>query len=71
MKINELKEQPKLSTDEKKIVDSMKDYDHLTLDEIATATSFSLPKTASLLFNLEMSQIIRTLPGHLYQLINN
>ncbi len=71
MKINELKEQPKLSSDEKKIVDAMKDYDHLTLDEIATATSFSLPKTASHLFNLEMSQIIRTLPGHLYQLINN
>ena len=71
MKINELKEQPKLSADEQKIVDAMMDYDHLTLDEIATSTGFSLPKTASLLFNLEMSQIIRTLPGHLYQLINN
>ena len=71
MKLSEIKETPKLTADEKRIVDAMKDHDHLTLDEIASSTGFSLPKTASHLFNLEMSQIIRTLPGHLYQLINN
>lgn len=71
IKMNEIQEQKKLNPDEQKIVDTMRDHDHLTLDEIATATSFSLPKTASHLFNLEMSQIIRTLPGHLYQLIHN
>ena len=69
IKMNELQEQPKLTADEKKIVDILKENDHLPLDEIATSIGFSLPKTASLLFNLEMSQIIRTLPGHLYQLI--
>ena len=70
LKINEIKEQPKLSRDEQTIVNILKENDHLPLDEIATATSFPLPKTASILFNLEMSQLVRTLPGHLYQLIN-
>jgi molecular chaperone DnaJ len=40
----------------------------LTLEEIASAVGFSLPKTASILFNMEMAKVVRTLPGHLYQL---
>ena len=67
----EMKDMPKLSSDEQKIVNALKTSDHFTLDEIASATSFSLPKAASLLFNLEMNKVIRTLPGHLYQIINN
>ncbi|MGX8712572.1 MAG: DNA-processing protein DprA [bacterium] len=67
----EMKDTPKLTADEQKIVNALKTSDHLTLDEIASATSFSLPKAASILFNLEMNKVIRTLPGHLYQLINN
>ena len=69
LSINEIKEVPKLSPDERKIVDAMKAHDSLTLDEIASATAFSLPKAASILFNLEMNKQVRTLPGHLYQLI--
>ena len=68
--LSEIKETPKLTSDEQKIVNTLKDCDHLTLDEIATAASFSLPKTASLLFNLEMNKVVRTLPGHLYQLVS-
>ena len=67
----EIKDTPKLSSDEQKIINALKTGDHFTLDEIATANSFSLPKTAGILFNLEMNKLIRTLPGHLYQLINN
>ena len=67
----EMKDMPKLTADEQKIVNALKTSDHFTLDEIASATSFSLPKAASLLFNLEMNKVIRTLPGHLYQIINN
>ena len=63
-----IEETPHLSADEQKIANTLKDSGHLTLDEIASATSFSLPKTASLLFNMEMAKVVRTLPGHLYQL---
>ena len=67
--MKELKDSYKLSSDEQKIVNVLKEYDHMGLDEVASATSFSLPKTASHLFNLEMNKVVRTLPGHLYQLI--
>ena len=68
--MNEIKETPKLSSDEQKIVNILKANNHMTLDEIATAVSFSLPKTASHLFNLEMNKVVHTLPGHLYQIIS-
>jgi DNA processing protein len=67
--MGEIKESLKLTSDEQKIVNVLKENDHMALDEIAAATSFSLPKAASHLFNLEMNKVIRTLPGHLYQLI--
>ncbi len=67
--MKEMKDSYKLSSDEQKIVNVLKEYDHMGLDEVASATSFSLPKTASHLFNLEMNKVVRTLPGHLYQLI--
>ena len=65
-----LQESPRLSPDEQKIVDVLSENDHLTLDEISRLTSFSLPRTAGILFNMEMAKQVRTLPGHLYQLIN-
>ena len=65
-----LKETPRLSPDEQKIADALRNADHLTLDEIARTTSFSLPRAAGILFNMEMAKQVRTLPGHLYQLIN-
>ena len=66
--LDNLQQSPPLSSDEKKIFNTLKVNDHLTLDEIAHATGFSLPKTASILFNMEMAKQVRTLPGHLYQL---
>lgn len=68
--MKELKETPRLSPDEQKIVNILKNNEHLALDEIASAAFFSLPKAASILFNLEMTKQVRTLPGHLYQLVS-
>lgn len=71
MALAEMKDTPKLTPDEQKIINLLKEKDNLALDEIASAASFSLPKAASILFNLEMNKAVRTLPGHLYQIINN
>lgn len=67
----EMKDTPKLSADEQKIANALKANDHLTLNELATTVGMPLPKAAAILFNMEMAQLVRTLPGHLYQLINN
>ncbi len=64
-------DEPPLSRDEKAVVDHLSANDHLTLDELSSLTGFSLARTASLLFNLEMSNRIHTLPGHSYQLIRH
>lgn len=57
----------KLPTEEQLLVDLLKENDILTLEEIASLCGFSITKTASLLFNLEMNNIIHALPGHSYQ----
>lgn len=67
--MDNLDDAKKLSSEEQRVVDQLKDNDILTLEEISTSTGFSLAKTASLLFNLEMDNCIHTLPGHTYQLI--
>ena len=63
-----MKAEEPLSRDEQRVVDCLKENDHMTLDELASAIGFSLAKTASILFNLEMTGRIHTLPGHIYQL---
>ncbi len=52
-----------------RIADMLK-LNEMTLDEIATRAGMSMPKAASLLFELEMQGIVRTLPGHIYHLCN-
>lgn len=56
----------KLSAQEKHVVDTLRTRDSLSLDEIASLVNLSLPQTAALLFNLELKDLLRTLPGHLY-----
>ena len=58
----------KLTPDEQHIVDLFQDHDLLTMEELTTLSGFSLARTASILFNMEMAKQVRTLPGHLYQL---
>ncbi len=71
LSLDGMKETPKLSHDEQKIVNHLKTCDCQPLEKIAAAVDFSLPKAASLLFNMEMAKVVRTLPGHLYQLVNS
>ncbi len=52
---------------EQKVLDILRQHDRLALDEVASLAGLPLPKAAALLFNLEMSKRIHTLPGHLYQ----
>jgi DNA processing protein len=66
--LGDMKAEEPLSRDEQRVVDCLKENDHMTLDELASAVGFSLAKTASVLFNLEMAGRIHTLPGHSYQL---
>lgn len=68
MAIDGMKQEKKLTSEEQRIVDKLKEQDMLTLSELAKLTGFSLAKTASLLFGLEMDNRIHTLPGHTYQL---
>lgn len=69
--IDNINDEKKLSPEEKRIVDLLKESDILTLEELSSSTGFSLAKTASILFNLELDNRIHTLPGHGYQLINH
>ena len=57
-----------LGKEEQRVVDMLREYGHLSLDEIASMTGASLPKTAALMFNLEMQEVVHALPGRLYQL---
>lgn len=61
----------KLTPDEQHIVDLFQGNDLLTMEELTNLSGFSLAKTASILFNLEMENILRALPGHAYQLIRH
>ena len=58
-----------LTADERRIVDLLKENDTLTLEELTSRSGLSLTQTASILFNLEMANLIHALPGHSYQLI--
>lgn len=57
-----------LSADEQQVVDTLRECREATLDELSAKTSFSLPKMASLLMNLELKKTLRCLPGRLYKL---
>jgi DNA processing protein len=63
-----VKEPLSLSKEEQSMIDLLSHNDSPALDEIATRLNMTLPQAASLLFNLEMQNLVRTLPGHLYQL---
>ena len=66
--IEGIEPEKQLSSEESRVVDCLRDGDRMTLDELAAQTGFSLAKTASILFDLEMESIVHTLPGHTYQL---
>lgn len=57
-----------LSLDEQMIVNAFKNKPQLHVDEICYATKFSISKTSTHLLQLEFSNIIKSLPGKIYQL---
>jgi DNA processing protein len=58
-----------LSADEQKIVQALADKKQVHMDEISYASSFPISKVASLLLQLEFSNIVRSLPGKMYSLV--
>lgn len=58
-----------LNKDEEKIYNHLKKERKDSLDNIALLSDFSISKTVSLLFNLELKGLIRPLPGKMYECI--
>ncbi len=57
-----------LSSDEQLIVDAFGKKDQLHVDEICYATSLPISKASSYLLQLEFSNVVKSLPGKMYQL---
>jgi DNA processing protein len=60
-----------LSPDEQKIVNALADKKQVHMDELSYASSFPVSKVASLLLQLEFSNIVRSLPGKMYSLVSS
>ena len=59
-----------LTDDEQIIVNAFEGSKSLHIDELCYATNFPISKTSSCLLQLEFSNVIKSLPGKLYQLNN-
>jgi len=57
-----------LTSDEQAIVNAFENKNQLHIDEICYATNYSVSKTSTFLLQLEFSNIIKSLPGKMYQL---
>ena len=76
MNWNEEKKQPKsqiqlftnLSDEEQFIIDCFKDKSQLHIDEICAFTQLPISKTSSHLLTLEFSNLVKSLPGKMFQL---
>jgi DNA processing protein len=58
-----------LSADEEKILKTFSQKKNLHMDEISYASSFPISKVAALLLQLEFSNIIKSLPGKMYTMV--
>ena len=59
---------PELSPDEQKVVDTLRQHNDLQVNMLATQSGLSLAKLTSVLFELEMKGVVRTLAGGIYHL---
>lgn len=58
-----------LTLDEQQIIDCFKDTKQLHIDEICSKIQQPISKTSSTLLTLEFSNVIKSLPGKMYQII--
>ena len=58
-----------MSPDEKRLADLLVDHREMSLDEMAAESGIPMQKTASVVFEMEMKNLIRCLPGRLYKLV--
>jgi DNA processing protein len=59
-----------LSSEEQSIINAFEDKQQMHVDEICYATNFSISKTSTYLLQLEFSNVIKSLPGKIYQLVH-
>lgn len=57
-----------LSAEEQLVVNAFENKNQLHIDEICYTTNFPISKTSTILLQLEFSNIIKSLPGKIYQL---
>ena len=57
-----------VNNEEKVIVDCLKDKTQLHIDEICSTTQLPISKTSAYLLTLEFSNVIKSMPGKMYQL---
>lgn len=58
-----------LDEEEQQIYDYLKDRDKQPIDRIAIETGIAVFKVATLLMNLELKGVIRSLPGKLFEVV--
>ncbi len=58
-----------LGADEERLVAVLRQHDARTLDQLAAATGMDHSLAASLLFDLNMRELVKTLPGGAYRLV--
>lgn len=57
-----------LSPDEQIVAKAFENKNQLHIDEVCYATNFTISKTSTLLLQLEFSNVIKSLPGKIYQM---
>jgi len=55
-----------LTTNEQLIVDALKNEERINIDNIAYKTNLPISQVVSLLFNLEFSGVVKSMPGNMY-----
>ena len=58
-----------LDSDSRSIVETIKKYPEISLDEIFDKTNINSAKLSAILLELEMENIVETLPGDRYRLV--
>ena len=57
-----------LNINQQLVVRLLTENREMTLDEIVSKSGLSLPKTASIMMELELNNVVRCLPGRLYKI---